>query len=88
VPGWLGAWLWLLPGPPIAATLAFRHPGLDPGGVRGQTLRSISVAVPSDARVQSHSAGGPIWDSCDGRPGSQGWSDVIHAYQFTSARAA
>lgn len=76
----------------ITATLAFRHPGGDPGGdprgVRRQTLRSISVAVPSDAKVQSHSAGGPIWDSCDGRPGTQGWSDVINAFQFTSARSA
>src|ERR1019366_4776456 len=25
-------------------------------------------------------------DSCDGRPGTQGWSYVINAYQFTSAR--
>ena len=46
------------------------------------------MAVPSDAKVQSHSTGGPIWDSCDGRPGTQGWSDVINSYQFTSARSA
>jgi hypothetical protein len=76
-------------GTAIAATLELRHlgvaPGGDPGGVRQQTLRSISVAVPSDAKVQNHSAGGPIWDSCDGRPSTQGWSDVINAYQFTSA---
>jgi hypothetical protein len=76
----------------IAATVEWRHLGVasggDPGGVRQQTLRSISVAVPIDAKVQSHSAGGPIWDSCDGRPDTQGWSDVINAYQFTSARSA
>src|ERR1035437_9639474 len=36
--------------------------------------------------VQNHSVGPPIWDSCDGRPGTQGWSYVINAYQFTSAR--
>ena len=43
------------------------------------------MAVPSDAKVQNHSVGPPIWDSCDGRPGTQGWSYVINAYQFTSA---
>lgn len=79
-------------GTAIAATLELRHlgvaPGGDPGGVRQQTLRSISVAVPSDAKVQSHSVGGSIWDSCDGKPGTQGWSDVINSYQFTSARSA
>ena len=72
----------------ITATLAFWHPGGDPGGVRQQTLSSVSVALPRDAKVQSHSVGGPIWDSCDGRPGTQGWSDVVDAYQFTSARSA
>jgi len=54
------------------AALAFWHPGGNPGGVRQQTLRSVSVAVPRDAKVQSHSVGRPIWDSCDGRPGTQG----------------
>jgi hypothetical protein len=76
----------------IAATLELRHLGVaaggDPGGVRQRTLRSISVAVPSDAKVQNHSVSGSIWDSCDGRPDTQGWSDVINDYQFTSARSA
>ena len=79
-------------GTAIAATMELRHlsvaAGGDPGGVRQQALRSISVAVPSDANVQNHSAGGPIWESCDGRPDTQGWSDVINSYQFTSARSA
>jgi hypothetical protein len=79
-------------GTAIAATLAFRHPGVNPGGdpgrVRQQALRSISVALPGDAKVLSHSVGGPIWDSCDGRPDTQGWSDVINAYQFISAHSA
>jgi hypothetical protein len=79
-------------GTAIAATLAFRHPDVDPGGdpgrVRQQALRSISVALPGDAKVLSHSVGGPIWDSCDGRPDTQGWSDVINAYQFISAHSA
>jgi hypothetical protein len=56
----------------IAATMAFLYPvrdsGGDPGGIRRLTLRSISVALPGDAKAQMHSAGGPIWDSCDGRP--------------------
>jgi hypothetical protein len=76
----------------IAATVELRHLGVaaggDPGGVRQQALRSISVALPSDANVQNHSAVGSIWSSCDGRPDTQGWSDVINDYQFTSARSA
>ena len=78
-------------GTAIAATVELRHLGAaagnDPGGVRQQTLRSIAGAVPSDAKVQNHSVGGPSWDSCDGRPGTEGWSDVINSYQFTSARS-
>jgi hypothetical protein len=90
-PGWLAGGLAVaVAGTAIAATLELRHLGVDPagdpGGVRQQTLRSISVAVPSDAKVQNHSVGPPIWDSCDGRPDTQGWSYVINAYQFTSAR--
>jgi hypothetical protein len=38
--------------------------------------------------AQSHSAGGPSWDSCDGRPDTQGWSYVINSYEFTSAHSA
>ena len=79
-------------GTAIAATMDLRRHGIaaggDPGGVRQQALRSISVAVPSDAQVQNHSAAGSIWSSCDGRSDTQGWSDVINDYQFTSARSA
>jgi len=76
-----------------AATLAFWHPGGepggDPGGVRQQTLRSISVAVPSDAKVQAHTVGGPTWDTCGGKPGTPwGWTDVVEDYEFTSAHSA
>jgi len=92
MPGWLGAWQWLLPGPPLQRRwncgIKASPAGGDPGGVRQQALRSISVAVPSDAQVQNHSAAGSIWSSCDGRPDTQGWSDVINDYQFTSARSA
>jgi hypothetical protein len=92
VPGWLGVWLWLLPGPPLPRPW---HPGI-PASTMGATLEEcvsrrsagISVALPGDAKVLSHSVGGPIWDACDGRPDTQGWSDVINAYQFTSAHSA
>lgn len=77
----------------VAATLVFWHPGGepggDPGGVRQQMLRSISVAVPSNAKIQAHTAGGPTWDTCGGKPGTPwGWTDVIEDYQFTSAHSA
>lgn len=71
----------------VVAAWAFWRPGGDPGGVRQKALRSISVALPSDANVQHHSAGPPIWDSCDGRFDTRGWSDVSNEYQFTSARS-
>jgi hypothetical protein len=65
----------------IAATMALWYPdsdsGGDPGGVRQLTLRNISMALPGDAKVLMHSAGGPIWDSCDGRPETRGWGDVV-----------
>ena len=72
----------------IAATLVVRHPGGDPGIVRQNALRTISVALPSDAKVLIHSEGGPVQDSCFDRPGTHGWSDVVNGYQFTSNRAA
>ena len=77
-----------LAGIAIAGTVALRHPGGDAGGVRQQMLGRISVALPRNAQIQTHSVGRPIWDSCDGRAGTQGWSDVVDAYEFTSARSA
>jgi hypothetical protein len=90
---WLAGGLALaVAGTATAAALAFRHPGVepggDPGGVRQQTVSSISVAVPRDAKNQIHSSGPPIWDSCGDRPGTHGWSDVVDTYQFVSAGSA
>jgi hypothetical protein len=92
--GWLAGGLAVaVAGIAVAAVLAARYPvrdpgGGDPGGVRRLTLRSISVALPGDAKVLMHSTGGPIWDSCDGRPDTQGWDEVVNDYQFTSAGSA
>jgi hypothetical protein len=92
--GWLPWGLALaVAGIAVAAVLAARYPvrdsaGGDPGGVRQLTLRGISAALPGDAKILMHSAGGPIWDSCDGRPDTQGWDDVVNDYQFTSADSA
>lgn len=72
----------------FAMTLASGHPGGDPGGVRQAALSNVSVALPGDATVQLHTGGGPIWDSCGGRPGTEGWSDVSNVYEFTSASPA
>jgi hypothetical protein len=72
----------------VVAAWTFWHSGGDPGGVRQKALRSISVALPSDANVLNHSAGGPIWESCDGRFDTRGWSNVSNDYQFTSARSS
>jgi hypothetical protein len=87
------AWCLAIAGIAIAAMLAFWHPGGepggDPGGVRQQMLRSISVAIPGNAKIQAHTVGGPTWDICGAKPGTPwGWTDVIEDYEFTSASTA
>ena len=83
--------VWLAGGVALAVVIAgtasmmLRHPDGDPGGIRATALRSISQAVPSDAVVQLHKTTGPVWDSCSGRPGTDGWNDVSNEYQFTTA---
>jgi len=67
------------------ASMLLRHPDGDPGGIRVTALRSISLAVPRDAVVQLHKTTGPVWASCSGRPGTDGWNDVSNEYQFTTA---
>lgn len=81
---WVAGGVMLVAGVGVTATLLLRHPDGDPGGIRVTALSSISAAVPADAKVQLHQAAGPVWDSCDGRPGTKGWNDVSNEYQFTS----
>jgi hypothetical protein len=86
---WLAGFLGVaLSGVILVWSLAPSHPDGDPGNVRHNALRTISVAIPSGSTILLHAEGGPTWSSCDGRPGTEGWSDVTNGFQFTSARPA
>jgi hypothetical protein len=52
------------------------HGDPDPGGNILRTLQSIAVAVPEDATEVSRQDYEAHWDSCDGREGTFGWSDI------------
>ena len=71
-----GTWLWFAV-----------QPTGDPGGrVLGQ-LRPATAALPADARIDYRNDVEPRWDSCDGRPGTEGWDDVDVQVHFTTATA-
>lgn len=59
--------------------------GADPGGTRRRVANQILVALPQGAQVSQDSDGTARMSSCDGRPGTQGWSDIVVAYRFTVA---
>ena len=69
-----GIWLW------IAA-----QPTGDPGGQVLDQLRPATVALPQDAKIAYRNDVEPRWDSCDGRPGTYGWDDVVVQVHFTTA---
>jgi hypothetical protein len=73
----------------VAVTWAARshstESGGDPGGSRLMVARQVGVALPPRARVTQHSDTTSKMDSCDGRPGTQGWSDIVVSYEFTVA---
>jgi hypothetical protein len=52
------------------------HGDPDPGGNILRTLQSIAVAVPDDATEVRRQDAEAHWDSCDGREGTFGWSDI------------
>ncbi len=60
------------------------HRGGDPDG---RILRALSTPAhaPTGAKVTRRQAVEPYWDSCDGRPGTQGWDDVTVDVEFSSA---
>src|SRR6476659_7520104 len=78
--------LWLCIGSIVSGVLGLfgGHTGGDSGAVRVRALRQVSSALPAGAIVDMHDAGGLQWTSCDGRAGTEGWSDVTVDYQFTS----
>ena len=72
--------------PWVVAASRGGHVGGDPDGVRLAALRQVSAALPPGAVIQEHEDAAPSWTSCDGRPGTEGWSDVLADWQFTSTQ--
>lgn len=56
----------------------------DPGGERRAVASQVSSALPPRAQVLQVGDGRSRRDSCDGRPGTEGWSAIVVAYQFTT----
>lgn len=59
-------------------------PEADPGGRILHPLRATAQALPGDAQVLSRYDLEPKWDSCDGRPGTFGWDNVVVQIHFES----
>jgi hypothetical protein len=61
------------------------HGDPDPGGRILAALRPVRGAVPQDAVGVERQDVEPMWDSCDGRTGTFGWSDVHVIITFSTA---
>jgi hypothetical protein len=57
----------------------------DPGGKLLKQLQPAASAIPADSRVIYRHDLEPLRDSCDGRPGTEGWSDVVLQIHFSSS---
>jgi len=62
------------------------HGDPDPGGRILTALRSIESAVPTGATDVRTQDAEPLWDSCDGRPGTEGWSVISVDIEFRDDR--
>ena len=67
---------------------AINGPDADPGGRILRTLGASAQALPSDAHVLYRYDLEPKWDSCDGRPGTFGWNNVVVQIHFESSSPA
>ena len=75
----------------VTSRLAGRsdHPDPDPGGFRARLVQQTSRMVPRGARlIGSPKVTNPVWTSCDGRPGTAGWTvyDALYAFKTTDPR--
>jgi hypothetical protein len=48
----------------------------DPGGTTMDALKSVETGLPPDATNLQRQYAQSHWDSCDGRAGTEGWSDI------------
>ena len=59
--------------------------GGDPGGRIMAVLAQTDVAIPPDAAIEYRRDDRPLWSSCDGREGTEGWADVVFTAHFASS---
>jgi hypothetical protein len=64
---------------------AISGPDADPGRRILHTLGASAQALPRDAHVLYRYDLEPKWDSCDGRPGTFGWDNVVVQIHFESS---
>jgi hypothetical protein len=92
---WLSAHWWrvaiaaLFPITGLVGLLLYGVPGHgdpDPGGKTLVALRSIETALPPFARDVGRQYIEAVWGSCDGRPGTFGWSDIGVYLMFGTAQ--
>jgi hypothetical protein len=60
----------------------------DPQGRRLKQLQQTADAIPSNVHVLYRHDLEPHQDSCDGRPETRGWGDVVVQVHFSSAQSA
>lgn len=72
----------------LVVVWAVAAPSGDPGGRILGELRPATAAVPGAATIAYRQEVEPRWDSCDGRPGTFGWDDVVVIVHFTTALSA
>lgn len=68
----------------LVVVWAVAAPAGDPGGSILGELRTATAAVPGAATIGYRQEVEPRWDSCDGRPGTFGWDDVVVIVHFTT----
>lgn len=67
---------------------ASTHGNPDPGGRILDSLKPVTKVIPATAHIESQEAVEPYWDSCDGRSGSFGWSNVTLDAKFNTDEPA
>lgn len=60
----------------------------DPGGKILSELRPVGYALPRNADIVYRHDTEPMWDSCDARPGTFGWDQVVVQIHFRSRSSA
>jgi hypothetical protein len=63
---------------------ALDQAGGDPGGRIMSEIQPAVAALPGDAKIIYRNDVEPRWDSCDGKPGTFGWNDVVVQVHFGS----